>query len=475
MAKGKYVKRRDHGGKATARMVLILAVLLLFMGSMLVFKACQRPDVPGEESNASTEKKPGFWNPFKDPHETTEPSTEPTTVPTEPFVSATASVGVTGDILVHGPLIEAAKQNDGTYDFNNIYTYIQDYYNDVDFMIANLEVTLGGEAAGEYRGYPTFNCPDSMIDALKNAGVDMMLTANNHTYDTGHNGFVRTQEVLDKKGMPHLGTRLSEDTDSYIVQDINGIKVGLVCYTYESGRTEDGRKALNGIPVTAADTNLVSTFSYDNLTGFYNEVEQTLAAMEEDGADFSMVFMHWGEEYQLSPNSRQTGIAQSLCELGVDIIVGGHPHVIQPFSTLTSTTGHQTYCIYSVGNAVSNQRRETLETSPNQEHTEDGMIFSVEFEKWSDGRVNISDINILPTWVERQTKNSKRVYTIVPLDLEVDWNTYDIASHDKLYPSYDQTMALVGAGLNDAKAAFGKEPVPLYSQDPPAETTAPAA
>ena len=475
MAKGKYVKRRDHGGKATARMVLILAVLLLFMGSMLVFKAWQRPDIPGEESTASTEKKPGFWNPFKNPEETTEPSTEPTTVPTEPFVSATASVGVTGDILVHGPLIEAAKQNDGTYDFNNIYTYIQDYYNDVDFMIANLEVTLGGEAAGEYRGYPTFNCPDSMIDALKNAGVDMMLTANNHTYDTGHNGFVRTQEVLGKKGMPHLGTRLSEDTDSYIVQDINGIKVGLVCYTYESGRTEDGRKALNGIPVTAADTNLVSTFSYDNLTGFYKEVEQTLAAMEEDGADFSMVFMHWGEEYQLAPNTRQTGIAQNLCELGVDVIVGGHPHVIQPFSTLTSTTGHQTYCIYSVGNAVSNQRRETLETSPNQEHTEDGMIFSVEFEKWSDGRVNISDINILPTWVERQTKNSKRVYTIVPLDLEVDWSTYDIASHDKLYPSYDQTMALVGAGLNDAKAAFGKEPVPLYSLDPPAETTAPAA
>ena len=105
----------------------------------------------------------------------------------------------------------------------------------------------------------------------------------------------------------------------------------------------------------------------------------------------------------------------------------------------------------------------------------DSWFFSVEFEKRSDGRVNISDINILPTWVERQTKNSKRVYTIVPLDLEVDWNTYDIASHDKLYPSYDQTMALVGAGLNDAKAAFGKEPVPLYSQDPPAETTAPAA
>lgn len=475
MAKGKYQKRRSRGNGATGGMILILAALLIFMASMLIFKACQNSDVPGGVTPESTEKKPSFWNPFKDPDETTEPTTEPTTIPTEPYVTSTASVGVTGDILVHGPLIEAAKQNDGTYDFNNIYTYIQDYYNDVDFMIANLEVTLGGEAAGKYQGYPTFNCPDSMIDALKNAGVDMMLTANNHSYDTGHNGFIRTQEVLEEKGMPHLGTRLSEDTDSYIVQDINGIKVGMVCYTYESGRTEDGRKALNGIPVAAEDTNLISTFSYENLTGFYNEVEQTLAAMEEEGADFSMVYMHWGQEYQLAPNSTQTSIAQKLCELGVDIIVGGHPHVIQPFTTLTSSTGHQTYCIYSVGNGVSNQRRETLETSPNKEHTEDGMIFSVEFEKWSDGRANISDINILPTWVERHTVNGKRAYIIVPLDLDADWDAYAITSHNRLSPSYDQTMALVGTGLNDAKVALGKEPVPLYSQDPPAETTAPAA
>jgi poly-gamma-glutamate synthesis protein (capsule biosynthesis protein) len=141
------------------------------------------------------------------------------------------------------------------------------------------------------------------------------------------------------------------------------------------------------------DANLINTFSYDNLTGFYNDVERMLLSMEEDGADFTMFFMHWGQEYQLAPNTNQTAMAQMLCELGVDIIVGGHPHVIQPFTTLTSSTGNQTYCIYSVGNAVSNQRRETLETSPNKEYTEDGMIFKLFYLKKSDNPDSTDDTN----------------------------------------------------------------------------------
>lgn len=473
MANGKYVQQKKRRGGSGNSMVLILLALLIFMGSMLIFKGRQNSDTPIDQENVTAQSKPNFWDIFTNNDET-DPPVETTTVPTEPYVTSVASVGVTGDILVHGPVIEAAKKEEGVYDFNNLYTYIKDYYNSVDFMVANLEVTLGGEAAGKYQGYPTFNCPDSMIDALQAAGVDMMLTANNHSYDTGHNGFIRTQQVLEEKNMLHLGSRLTEEVDPYLVQDINGIKIGFACFTYESGRTEDGRKALNGIPVSVDDANLINTFSYDNLTGFYNDVERMLLSMEEDGADFTMFFMHWGQEYQLAPNTNQTAMAQMLCELGVDIIVGGHPHVIQPFTTLTSSTGNQTYCIYSVGNAVSNQRRETLETSPNKEYTEDGMIFSVEFERWSDGRLNISDINILPTWVERNNVSGRNVYTIVPLDLDVDWNTYDIKSYDRLYPSYDQTMALVGAGLNEARAALGKDPVALTSTEESA-TLSPAA
>ena len=147
--------------------------------------------------------------------------------------------------------------------------------------------------------------------------------------------------------------------------------------------------------------------------------------------------------------------------MGVDFIVGGHPHVIQPFTTLTSTTGHETYCLYSIGNAVSNQRRESLTTVSNPERTEDGLVFSVEFEKWSDGTVNIIGVDVLPTWVDRILSSDERVYTIVPLDPEEDWTNYDLGTHRKLNKSYEHTMELVGEELNILREKLGLEPKPL--------------
>lgn len=385
--------------------------------------------------------------------------------PVEPHIVSTASVGVSGDILIHGPLITAAgnlSETAGEYDFSSMLADIAPYYARYDFMVANLEVTLGGTAAGSYRGYPTFNCPDSIVDALLGAGVDMMLTANNHTYDTGHNGFIRTQEVLNDKGLPYIGTRLSEDVANYRVQDINGIKVGMVCYTYETSGKNAANKSLNGIPVNKADTNLVNSFSYQDLEKFYGEVEAALEGMKNDGAEANMFFIHWGEEYELTPRNYQKEIAQKLCDLGVNVIVGGHPHVIQPFETLTSATGEKTYCIYSVGNALSNQRRESLTTPPNQEHTEDGMIFGVEFQKWNDGKVEIKEISVLPTWVKREYGPKALEYSIIPLDLAVEsWNGFGVSESFKLIDSYNQTLALVGKGLNEARVALGLDEVVL--------------
>ncbi len=464
MAKGKYAKK---GRSPINGMALILLILLLSLGSMLLWKGCSSADAPEDTKPEGTQGGSSFWNWGKDE---TKETTEPTTVSTEPFVTSTASVGVSGDMLFHGPCIEAAKQNDGTYDFSSFYRFIDDYYQKYDLMIANLEVTLGGEAAGPYKGYPTFNSPDSVVDALKGAGVDMLLTSNNHAYDTGHNGFIRTQQVLEEKGMLHLGSRLDGDTSSYIVQDVNGIKIGMACYTYESKRGENGQKYLNGIPVAVEDTNLISTFNYERLTEFYNEVKQTLADMEAEGADVTMLFLHWGNEYQRSPNTYQTAMSQELCNLGVDFIIGGHPHVIQPFTVLNSTTGdgHETYCIYSLGNAVSNQRRESLETVQNPQYTEDGMIFGASFEKWNDGTVNVTGIEVLPTWVDRSSVNGRRTYTIVPLDPDVDWTSYGVGTYKTLQASYDQTMELMQGGLDMVRHALGQEPL---APDTPNETT----
>ena len=451
MAQGKYEHRRRRKKRSNNGIVIILAALLVVLASMLLIKSCNKED---PAPNGST----GTGNIVTT---TTDAETTVTTGPTEPFIVSTASVGVTGDVLMHGPVIKGAATASG-YDFNDNYEHIKDYYESYDFMVANLEVTLGGKEAGEYRGYPTFNCPDDVVDALKNAGVDMILTANNHTYDTGFNGMMRTQQVIAEKGLLHLGTRETADVSPYIVQDINGIKVGMVCYTYETGKTSDGRKTLNGIALSREGSELVSSFDYNDLEGFYKEVRSTLDAMESEGADATMIYIHWGNEYQLTPSSTQTSIAQQLCELGVDVIVGGHPHVIQPFDTLTSTTGHETYCIYSLGNAISNQNRNTLsDTTSNAKYTEDGMIFGVSFEKWNDGTVNISEISILPTWVNKEWKN-KNSYQIIPLDTAVPvWNCYDVGNEPLTYESYARTMALVGEGLNACREALGLSAAPL--------------
>lgn len=376
----------------------------------------------------------------------------------EPYVVSSATVGSSGDILIHDPLITAAKQSDGSYDFSNIFEYITDYHNKYDLMVMNLEVTFGGTAAGSYRGYPVFNSPDSLADAIKNAGVDMLLTANNHTYDTGEAGMLRTMQVLSQKGIPFTGTRENKNDAFYTVKEVNGIKIGIICYTYST--SSGSKKALNGNVMTESAGELVNTFDYNNLDEFYSDAGAAFSQMKQDGAEATMIYVHWGNEYQRTPNSYQTQMAQKICDMGYDVIVGGHPHVVQPFDTLTGKNGNTTVCIYSMGNSVSNQRAEIMDSDNYSGHTEDGMIFGVRFDKYSDGTVVIADVNILPTWVNLKTVSGKRVYQIIPLDTSVnDWSVFGLSSVTKAKNSYNRTMKLVGEGLNQYRSSHGLDSV----------------
>jgi len=464
MAQGKYVKRRKRRSGING-MAILLAAMLLILGSMLLLKSCiqdEKPPVGNESPSGETENNNAFWNPFKDPTEsTTLPTTEATTVPTEPYIVATASVGAGGDVLVHGPIITAAEKN-GEYDFSNIYTYATEYFNRYDYMVANLEVTLGGDSE-PYQGYPTFNCPDAMATALKNAGVDMLLTANNHSYDMGYNGMMRTLQVLDEMEIDRLGSRRTEDEPVYQVKDINGIKIGMVCYTYDTRSETEGAKSLNGIIIKKDARALINTFDYSNPSGSYEEFEEIIADMKQDGAEAIVFFVHWGYEYHLSPISYQKNMAQKLCDLGVDVIIGGHPHVLEPFDTLTSDSGNTTYCLYSTGNLISNQRRETLNTVDNENYTEDGIIFGVTFQKWNDGTVEVCNLEATPTWVSKERRDGRNRYTIVPLDINIaDWdNSFDLLNTSYLEGSYKRTMSIVGEGLNAAREKLGLPAYPL--------------
>lgn len=442
------------------RITAFLLVVALCFGLV----ACTKEKSPDPTVVTTTTPTEPTTEPTTVPPETTQPTIETTvaTEPTEPYIVSNASVGVSGDLLIHAPIINNALTASGEYDFAYAFEYAAPYFQQFDYMVANLEVTLAGPTV-EYSGYPKFNCPDSMVDALLDAGVDMLLTANNHSYDTRYDGFIRTQQVLNEKGMDHIGTRLSIDDPVYSIQDINGIQVGMVCYTYDTTSQSNGRKSLNGIVLSEEARPLVNSFDYKNLDPFYEEVEGVLEQMRNDGAEAIIFYIHWGYEYTTRPISYQKNIAQKLCDLGVDVIVGGHPHVLEPFETITSENGNQTYCLYSTGNLISCQRRTTLETVKDPEYTEDGIIFGVTFQKWNDGTVEICEVSATPTWVSRDTAGSKRIYRVIPLDITLEnWeDAYDISGIRYLDGSYERTMSIIGKGINEAREALGLEPYPL--------------
>ncbi len=391
-------------------------------------------------------------------------STDSTLSEPKPIVKlATATVSSTGDLLMHKPIITNAKQGDD-YDFSNIFTYFGDYVKMADYAVANLETTLRGSEKA-YSGYPQFNCPDSITTAVKNAGFDMLLTANNHSYDTGLTGFKRTLEIVDGANLDRLGTNKTTDEPKYIVKDINGINIGMTCYTYETATDKENRKALNGILLSEEAGNLVNSFSYSNLDKFYSELEVQLKGMKAQGAEATVVYIHWGEEYTTKATKEQVEIAQKLCDLGVDVIVGGHAHVVEPVDLLTSTANpdHKTVCIYSLGNAVSNQRKQNMKLKTG--HTEDGVLFSFSFAKYSDGTVMLDSVTLLPTWVNMYTADGKRIYEIIPLDKQkTDWQqSFDLSDANLInaQKSYDRTMEIVGEGLEKVQNYINGLSTPL--------------
>ena len=446
---GKYQSKRRRRRRLNPGFVLtslaVLAVVLFIV--VRLAEGGQAPTAPTGLSDPTGEtKKPGLFQPKE-----TEPPTEPPTeAPTVPTIVSTATISATGDVLMHMPVVDTCKVSGG-YDFTPIFQYLDDYAAEADYAVANLETTLAGLDNGySYSGYPCFNCPDEIASSLKTVGFDMILTANNHCYDTRTAGLRRTVQTAQSMGLDTLGTHANATDPKNIVKKLNGISVGMVCYSYATGDDYPDRASMNGILTAEEAKGLINYFDLDRLDLFYAEVTDHINSMKAAGAEAVVMYIHWGEEYQLQANSSQTAIAQKLCDLGIDVIVGGHPHVVQPVDLLTSTTDpdHKTVCLYSLGNAISNQRREIMNL--NTGHTEDGMLFSFTFAEYSDGTVRLDSVDILPTWVWKGSNS----YRIIPLDTDVsDWGAaFDLGSSavSSAKASYDRTMALVGEGLTES-------------------------
>lgn len=447
--------------------VLLILIATLIAATLYVINLCL--DLTYMDGDIGSTEQAEVYLPSVNPTENTVIPTE-ATLPEPENVIATASIGTMGDLLMHKPIFDdykynaAVQQPDGSYDFTSVFQYLAEYTTSLDYAVANLETTLCGNENGyAYDGYPLFNCPDEIVDGAKNAGFDMLLTANNHSYDTRLVGYLRTLDVIRGKGLETLGTYASPEETKWTIAEINGIKIGMLCYTWASGVTEDGRPSLNGNQAIE-EAGLCNYFYTKNLPAFYAEVEQYLAEMATAGAEATILFIHWGQEYILSPNADQQAIAQKMCDLGIDVIIGGHPHVIQPVELLESTTdpGHKTVCLYSTGNAVSNQRLGNL-SSIKTAHTEDGILFIVTFEKYSDGTVYLAEASAIPTWVNMHNNgNGKTEYNILPLDPNHmdEWNTlFELsdASAKAANNSYTRTMDIIGAGLEAVESYLSGE------------------
>lgn len=368
-------------------------------------------------------------------------------------VVASAKVVNTGDVILHSTVLDGAKTTDGEYDFSAFFMQSQNYFKKADLATANLEITLGGTESGAYSGYPAFNSPDVLLDTIKNSGIGFLTTANNHCYDTGLFGLKRTVQQLRSKSIDFSGTKESDADPTYIIKDINGIKIGMVAYTYEN-TSAAGQKSINGNIVKTEANNLINSFAYERIDEFYTQAQSVISDMKNDGADAVVFYMHWGEEYQLSENTWQKSIAQKLCNMGVNVIVGSHPHVVQPISLIHSEDSQNTtVCLYSMGNAISNQRQEIMNPECTTGHTEDGVLFYYTFEKYADGTVALAGVDIIPTWVNKYRGGSGYQYTMYPLENEQMAESYglDAAAVSKAKASYLRTKQTVSSGLTECQ------------------------
>ena len=383
--------------------------------------------------------------------ETVSETTTPETT-TAVYVAGQATIGVTGDILIHSPVLSAALASDGSYDFSSMFEAVSPYWQEVDYMIANLEVTISESES--YSTYPMFRSPASIISALSDAGVDCLLTANNHTYDGSESGMLYTIETIEEAGLDYTGTRSSSDESYVLIKDINGIVFGMVCYTYDTRSSASDQKSLNGNVMSDSAEDLVNSFCYADLESLYESVEADLEQMEESGCDVSMVFIHWGTEYEDNANDTQIEIAQELSDLGVDVIVGGHPHVIQEFDVLTGESGNETLVLYSTGNALSNQRRDRISSEPDG-YTEDGLTIEFTYIKYSDGEVELSEVYILPTWVEKNDGE----FIIVPLDYTLETSLWSTSLLSEAISSYNRTIERIGEVYPALRNSLGNDEV----------------
>lgn len=320
------------------------------------------------------------------------------------------SMSVIGDIMCHNSQYNDAFRN-GEYDFSYVFEDIKKYIEPADLAIGNLETTFRGKEKG-YSSYPTFNTPENLAQDLKELGIDVVSTANNHSLDTGYLGIESTIDYLDEAGILHTGTYKSEESQNQIVvKDINGLKFVFLAYTYGT----------NGIPVPSGKEYCINLIDKEL-------IKSHLDMAKELKSDVICVNMHWGIEYQNEPNDEQEDLANFLFENGADIILGSHPHVLQKMEErdiiLPNNDTKKGFVIYSLGNFMSGQTKA---------NTRNSIILTLDVIKSGEtGKLSFENINYIPiyTFTSPNFKNYK------VLDIRTAISRYENGEEGRVSKSY---------------------------------------
>jgi poly-gamma-glutamate synthesis protein (capsule biosynthesis protein) len=285
-------------------------------------------------------------------------------------------------------IVGAYDATSGRYDYEPTFRYISDYISGADVAVGNLEVTLAGPP---YKGYPRFSSPDELAVSAREAGFDVLINANNHALDRGVEGFNRTLDVLDSLQFLRAGTyRDSAELERYhpLIIEKNNIRFAILNYTYGT----------NGLKIDPPY--VVNRINRDRI-----RIDLEKAELAE--ADFTIVCIHWGKEYERIENDEQSELATYLFELGADAIIGSHPHVVQPIRYITlpgDSVGRPV--VYSLGNFVSNQRAQ---------YKDGGIIAELHISRIG-SKTNLDSLFYLPYWVWREDHDDgKSTFYVLPV------------------------------------------------------------
>lgn len=405
--------RKSKKSQPILWVILSVVVIALLVGAGFFIK-----DYIQNDQDKGVTDRPSSEQPT--PPSESDPEPEP-----EQDTFTNIRIAAAGDIMFHSTqLASAYDKKSKTYDFKTVFEDVKPIFTHADLALANYETTAAGPDK-EYTGYPAFNSPDETFDAIKDAGIDVLTTANNHSLDTGSQGLKRTVEVIREKGLRSVGTYDTKPDSRVLMQEVKGIKIAILAYTESTNGLGD--------QYPADELHAMINLMHEDI------IKEDIKEAKELDADLIITFMHWGIEYAEEPNATQVEFAEMMAKEGVDIILGSHPHVIQK-SEVLEVDDHEAFVIYSMGNFVSNQRKETL----NNDLTEDGIIVNFDIEKNDQtGETTVKHVEYVPTWVYRHKEKGDSTYTyrILPIEEFLDGTDISKAFKERMKRSLEATVS----------------------------------